>query len=340
MKKYILFFTLFISFDNLAGPKNKHRNSQHPTVNLPQEPSKELAETWESVESKIPETILVCPPNSLSTSPQHKDHSDNSLGSRQSAHSSPLIPEVLKNLEHQTTDPKTPRLSTKEIKRVATESLPSSTNRSENNTPEGWTKTQAEPSPAEVTPFSDFIKGWQMWFKTQILDPKIKSRIQRLFRCTKTYDIFSDELNECREEDRQKIFDDLIKIFNTKEYPLFGYELLSEAITQAINDRQETKLHQLTEYAIPHRNHLPPAILDSAQRFLTERNQNDAVTTAAEITATLMMIHRRAATIKKITDPTDLLPALTETEFQEIANEQTSTAILLSTSGFLRIKLT
>lgn len=296
MKNHILFCMLCVwTIDSFAKPKR-----QAPTAAT-------RSEQFEAAAANLP-----CPPNSLATSPaqialptQNVEEFEDGLGSRQSAHSSPLAPK-------------------------------SPANRSETTTPE-WIEAKTEFT-VESTPLSDLIKSWQMWFKEKVQDPKLQDRLKRFFNLTKTYEIFSEELAQCSEERRQEAFDSLIKVFNTSEAPLFGYELLSEAITQAINDRQEAKLHQLTECAIPHRKHLPPAILDAANRFLKNKNETDVAGITAELAAALLMIHRRAQTIKKIERPTSTLADLTENNAQDIADQATWAAAEKATNNFIQRK--
>ena len=306
MKKYILFliFCLF-AIDSFAAPKSNRGHQSRP------------AKTSEP----LPDSDKSMSNNSI----VHSYQNGAELDTEQPVNSQRNSPKEVES--HESTTQRSP--TTKEEESLAV---------TPNDDHSDWIVTQPEAVAAEETPFRDFFKKWQMWFKATVQDPKLQDRLKRFFNLTKTYEIFSEELAQCPEERRQEAFDDLIKVFNTPDAPLFGYELLSEAITQAINDRQETKLHQLTDCAISHKKHLPPAILEAAEKFLTQRNEAEASSVAAEVATTLAMIHRRADTIKKIQRPTSPLAPLTDNQSQEIANEQISQAIQNATRGFVKPK--
>ncbi len=321
MKKHITFFTLSLfTFDSFAGPKDRRTKQAEIASSAkhdePKPSSIQKASSFEEIHHA----------SSTADTPAEKTKPSTS------------IPNNLSVEELERTRPlNSPRNSPINLPATSADksSNPTATSAYEENL-DGWEETSVPAGTLEATPLSDIIQSWKMWLKNNIEDPKLSDRIKRFFNLSKTYDMFLSELDNCPETARQTAFDNLIKTFNTSESPRFGYELLSEAMVQAIKDGKLRIVHLLTNLAIKHRAHLPPAILQSAKQCLAKENEAAASAITADLTEALIGIHKLARTIKAIQQPESSLNNLSEENADSLARDAIDKLIATATNGFVQ----
>lgn len=332
MKKYILFFTLFLwTVDGIAGPKHKHRNP--PNAHPASEPSKELAETtWEDVKPKTQEPTPACPPNSLRTFPE-RPH--DSLGSRQSAHSSPLEPERSESPNHQTINPGTPRFSAEEIKRVQKiqETEAQLSKELKLSLEEGWITFTEHDAPAQAKPISQ--KSWleqfaelpKAWWQEHVTDKNRVEHFMRYAGLVRTYvillqkhqthelDVFIKDLNESNDGE--------------------GNRWLDEALVHAIKDEREDTTRKIMTFAIPYKEGLTPLTRALVYKFLITRADMKQKALAQDHEDYAHDMNALARVIQATTNIDPEIPEISVEILEESARATALTLTKCATGGYL-----
>ena len=315
MKKYnaILFF-FFFSLDNAAGPKN--RNKPNPTALI-------TTTAHQPQEAKIS--------SETETTQLPRLDSTDSLGSRQNAHSSPLLNEPQG----------TPRLSVEEIKTI--EAIQKEANRQlspeelqkiKESSAEGWITGMEEidgpskinrPSPKSWLEF--FAKLPKAWWQEHVTD---KNRVEHFMRYAAVVRTYAILLEKYKNGKLAEFINDLNRS-NDGE----GNRWLDEALVHAVNDQLEDITRTIMKFSIPYREALSQLTLNSVRDFLLlKAEQKRKALEADNIDYALDMLDL-AKTIQSATATEPKMSELSIETLEEIAKTTASTLTKGATAGYL-----
>ncbi len=348
MKKYILFLTFCAwTFDTFAKPKKNQ-----PAPARVAQPSQQPTETWEDVakaNNPAPaNSNPACPPNSLETSPKHislpepqSDEDDNCLGSRQSAHSSPLerpkSPDSPTIFEAQQIEiaPETPRLSAEEIQRVQDiqETAKTLFKRFKQSLDEGWVTFTEHDTPAQAKPVS--TKSWvekfaglpKAWWQEHITDKNRVEHFMRYAGIVRTYVILCQK----QQAGELELFIKDLNESNDGE----GNRWLDEALVHAIKDGRENTTRKLLNFSIPYLEGITPLTRSSVRDFLIKRAEQKRKALETEHEEFAHDMHDLARTIQATTNTDPQIPMIPIETLEDISR---ATALALTkgaTGGYL-----